>query len=1454
MLKLNFDKGSCEQYESILHDTFLNQLPCSKKARLIVEESNGINTIEKHIHFKSNGDCWPVTKGIWLSKEEKSGTITYYFGKLENNSIKKFGVTNIVPKIKLILNLNDMEHSQLQFARDILYEKIYWVCKVNIKELSEEEKKEFNKTFKLYTIDEEHTKKEVYYINFGKIDSTNPKLKIYKLIGFFNFEISELDPIIKIKGIKNKKIEDNLKINTYKPTISDFVSEETSKLLSEKFKPKLEKIFPHDYDDIELIDGFLEKMEEKNQIRNKENDSIEEKIQESEVDETLRLNNNMESNNVVESAEIAETDETIKDTSNNLPITIEPKEETFEENTENDLNIYKSKDEENLVTLQFIQNELYESTEKDFNEYQRIIFPKKLDNVELRVKDGDEVISYDKTIYFVTNEPHIDWPLQLTNIWFSKFEGFYKPEFHFGYGNNVNIKKYHTGDLFVDSELSLTLNPKNAIDGHILFAEDILTERVHAILKVDLSKLSQRELFVFNEKFELNYISYEENKNKRYYLDLGFIGGKEVSRKIRSIIVNTENITNTQDHFIEFLSMAEGVETEYAFKKYDTEVESQNTPICLENGYLTPEKTIIPSSEDTTKLKEQILREVEERRIKKEKEQLFNSEIGKQLQEYIKNYQLGENPLKKVSSILFLKMDKLNLKELIFYDKLYNEHDSIDENYLNNYLNSFNEFNSIDLKEGVPKSNFPYYINNLRHSQSEKIGYLDLIGIFLEALNGRDIKIEDFGSTEYLVYQIKKFEDNQANISKKDKKDEKDKLGNKKEKTNTEMDTSNVKDEKKELDNEEDLTGSDESKSEEKTEPEENLVETETSDELKTEEENLVETETNTEDLLDEVNEDEETLTETKLDETESKEPATKEETENKIIEFNEDGKLTINSEVFNLDLDQVKKLHSAYSDNVYTLENISTEYKLPETTINEIFLMLEEGKFGKEESSEDLENIPEIQNENSGNERSEEIKINNEELDRQIEKIIKENNDTIINLEDLNNSNVNKNELINHSIIKLLLIKDKINKKEPIEENIANIDETTLEDEIDDLDHFDEEKSFKIDENIENTINRREELNKSIGGMQKTQYLMYTFITSIRNGSSLENTCNKLKINMDTINEWSKKGEEGDENYLKFYTEYKKLKNKDPNQIKREIQVKKNLLKHRTAELEYILDHENINATNLTDAEKSDKIIKHLPIKDIKSYLERLGSIAEKSEKIVLILNHLNRTNLLSIVDEYFNFEVFDESNGEIIGKIRNKLDFDDVENFLDYLTQNYEIKINDAETVKIDYENTKLGDKDLMKLNNVKEILLNVLDYFEAEIIFNKSDLEALEFSEFESRHIVGVLDDYNLINIFENDNYSLKSKEELDKFLDYCYNVNTNNIELISFDKENNKINIIIKGKTSKSLLDILKYFENLKHDIVQANAKKQENNKTDIYIELITEKEEYDEIKHIVQKID
>ena len=51
-----------------------------------------------------------------------------------------------------------------------------------------------------------------------------------------------------------------------------------------------------------------------------------------------------------------------------------------------------------------------------------------------------------------------------------------------------------------------------------------------------------------------------------------------------------------------------------------------------------------------------------------------------------------------------------------------------------------------------------------------------------------------------------------------------------------------------------------------------------------------------------------------------------------------------------------------------------------------------------------------------------------------------------------------------------------------------------------------------------------------------------------------------------------------------------------------------------------------------------------------------------------------------------------------------------------------------------------------------------------------------------------------------------------------------------------------------------MDILKYFENLKYDIVQANAKKQENNKTDIYIELITEKEEYDEIKHIVQKID
>ena len=441
---------------------------------------------------------------------------------------------------------------------------------------------------------------------------------------------------------------------------------------------------------------------------------------------------------------------------------------------------------------------------------------------------------------------------------------------------------------------------------------------------------------------------------------------------------------------------------------------------------------------------------------------MFNSEIGKQLQEYIKNYQLDENPLKKVSSILFLKMDKSNLRELIFYDKLYNEHDSIDENYLNNYLNSFNEFNPIDLKEGVPKSNFPYYINNLRHSQSEKIGYLDLIGIFLEALKGRDIKIEDFDSTEYLVYQITKFEDNQANISKKDKKDEKDKADNKKEKIKTEMDTSNVKDKNDEVDNKEDLTGPEELKTEE-----ENLVETETKtedllDEANEEEETLTETETNTEDQSNESNEDEDNLTETKLDETEVKEPDTIEETENKIIEFNEDGKLTIDSEVFNLDLDQVKELHSAYLDNVYTLENISVKHKISETTINEIFLMLEEGKFDKEESSEDLDNISELQNESSGHEENEEIEIDNGELDRQIEKIIEENNDTIINLEDLNDPNVNKNELINHSIIKLLLIKDKINKNEPIEENIANIDETTLEDEIDDLDHSDEEKSFK--------------------------------------------------------------------------------------------------------------------------------------------------------------------------------------------------------------------------------------------------------------------------------------------------------------------------------------------------------------------------------------------------------
>ena len=541
------------------------------------------------------------------------------------------------------------------------------------------------------------------------------------------------------------------------------------------------------------------------------------------------------------------------------------------------------------------------------------------------------------------------------------------------------------------------------------------------------------------------------------------------------------------------------------------------------------------------------------------------------------------------------------------------------------------------------------------------------------------------------------------------------------------------------------------------------------------------------------------------------------------------------------------------------------------ETPLTEITKIKVETEPCKEETTEKLENTPEAQTENTQHTTTEktpetetentqhtttkenlETETENTELELQVEKIIKENKDSLLNLEDLNNPNVNKNELINKSILKLLLIKDKISNNEPFKE-INDIKETPIEEDINDLDS-DEKKAFEIHDDIKNTINKREKLNKNIDEMQKTQYLMYTFITSIRNGSKIENICKKLKISQDTIKEWSKKGEEGDENYLKFYSEYKKLENKDPNQIKKEIQIKKKLLKHRTAELDYILNHENIKVQNLTDEEKCDEIIKQLNIENIENYLKRFEDIAEKSEKILLILNHLNRTNLLRVSDEYINLDVFDETNSEIIGKIRNKLNFDDVEEFLNYLTQNYEIPLNNKEIRIIDYENTKINEKELMKLNTVKEVLLNVLEYFEPEIIFNEKDLEDLEYNEFESWHIIGVLKDYNLIKIFNNDNYSLKSREELDKFLDYCYKVNTHNIELVSFDMENNKINVIIKGKTSKTLLDILKYFSNFKQDIIQVNTKKLENAKTDIYIELITEKEEFDEIKHIVQKID
>ena len=241
------------------------------------------------------------------------------------------------------------------------------------------------------------------------------------------------------------------------------------------------------------------------------------------------------------------------------------------------------------------------------------------------IEDGEESTINTKANY-KSHHDYKSWPPDYNSNWIAKLyldDDSY--DYHLGSCFNDKFRRALQYEIpQIDSDIHFILDSNQKDNSSLFFAEDDLTSSIDLLLKIDLSALSEEELFTANDKNTILAISDEETNKEHYYLNLGNIATNSPSYNLRNILSNS-TLSLTDENYVKFESVKLNEISKAKFEKKKAaetgEIEETQT---LQIGdflkdyraKLIPKETVFDASlsmnekiEDKPEYEDEILRE-----------------------------------------------------------------------------------------------------------------------------------------------------------------------------------------------------------------------------------------------------------------------------------------------------------------------------------------------------------------------------------------------------------------------------------------------------------------------------------------------------------------------------------------------------------------------------------------------------------------------------------------------------------------------------------------------------------------------------------------------------------------------------------------------------------------------------------------------------------------------------
>lgn len=270
---------------------------------------------------------------------------------------------------------------------------------------------------------------------------------------------------------------------------------------------------------------------------------------------------------------------------------------------------------------------------ESYEKYEKIFFESMLEIANFNrdillnvIEDGKESTINTKANY-KSHHDYKSWPPDYNSNWIAKLyldDDSY--DYHLGSCFNDKFRRALQYEIpQIDSDIHFILDSKQKDNSSLFFAENDLTSSIDLLLKIDLSALSEEELFTANDKNTILAISDEETNKEHYYLNLGNIATNSPSYNLRNILSNSALIL-TDENYVKFESVNLNEISKAKFEKKKAEetggIEETHSLqigdfIKDYRAKLIPKETVFDASlsmnekiEDEQECKDEILKEI----------------------------------------------------------------------------------------------------------------------------------------------------------------------------------------------------------------------------------------------------------------------------------------------------------------------------------------------------------------------------------------------------------------------------------------------------------------------------------------------------------------------------------------------------------------------------------------------------------------------------------------------------------------------------------------------------------------------------------------------------------------------------------------------------------------------------------------------------------------------------